>query len=61
MNLLFNKDILKVFHYIMLKLEAYEPPTWISSAVDLTALPQHRFILGNLPTPMHQFRIPGRI
>lgn len=45
----------------MLKLEAYEPPTWISSAVDLTALPQHRFILGNLPTPMHQFRIPGRI
>ncbi|KAG2486910.1 hypothetical protein HYH03_014409 [Edaphochlamys debaryana] len=36
--------------------EPYTPPEW---AKDLTLVPTHRFRLGMLPTPIHEWRLPG--
>ncbi|EFJ43893.1 hypothetical protein VOLCADRAFT_65498 [Volvox carteri f. nagariensis] len=39
-----------------LQLEPYSPPTWASH---IPLVPTHRFRLGILPTPIHEWRLPG--
>lgn len=39
-----------------LQLEAYTAPPW---AKDLPLVPEERFALGMLPTPIHKFSPPG--
>eukprot|EP00976_Prorocentrum_cordatum_P095697 1190275-Prorocentrum_minimum.AAC.2 len=40
----------------MLELEPYTPPNW---AAQLSPIPTEKFSLGQLPTPIHRWNIPG--
>ncbi|GIL75760.1 hypothetical protein Vretifemale_5490 [Volvox reticuliferus] len=39
-----------------LQLQTYSPPDW---AAQIPLAPSHRFRLGMLPTPIHEWRLPG--